>query len=190
MVLAAISLCGWAANDSDNTLKVKLDLVGFGDTVAVYQYGQDNEQTFIGKDGKFEFELQIDTVCYGMLMQPKLLRGDMDDARFYILPLVGGESVRVWDTDNTRFDVDGTGFYAEYHQVDLFDENASKELRDISLKYREMRADNNVSKEERDKYYNEVYKPCSERYQQALVDYVKAHPTQEAAIWLLKSVND
>jgi hypothetical protein len=132
---------------------------------------------FIGKNGKFEFELQVDTVCVGLLLQPRLLRGDMEDPLFYSIPLVGGESVRVWDTDKTRFDVDGTGFYAEYHQVDLFDENASKELLDLTTKYNEMRADGNVSEEGRVKYYNEVYKPCSDRYQQTLVDYVKAHPS-------------
>ncbi len=188
MMLAAISLCGWAANNGDNTLKVKLDLVDFGDTVVVYRHGHE-ELTFIGKDGKFEFELEVDTPCAGLLLQPRLLRGDMEDPHFYTIPLVGGESVRVWDKDNTRFDVDGTGFYAEYHQMDLFDENASKELRDITTKYRQMKADNNVSDEERSKYYNEVYTPCYDRYQQTLVDYVKAHPKQEAAIWLIKSVN-
>ena len=171
MMLAAISLCGWAANNGDNTLKVKLDLVDFGDTVVVYRHGHE-ELTFIGKDGKFEFELEVDTPCAGLLLQPRLLRGDMEDPHFYTIPLVGGESVRVWDKDNTRFDVDGTGFYAEYHQMDLFDENASKELRDMSTKYNQMRADNNVSEEERSKYYNEVYTPCYDRYQQTLVEEI------------------
>ena len=188
MMLVAVAMCGWAANNGDNTLKVKLDLVDFGDSVVVYRSGHE-EETFIGKDGKFEFELQVGTVCEGMLLQPRLLRGDMEDVRFYSIPLVGGESVHVWDKDQKRFDVDGTGFYADYHQVDLFDENASKELKDIIVKYNKMRADDNVSGEERSKYYNDVYKPCSDRYQKELVEYVKAHPTQEAAIWLLKSVN-
>ena len=93
MMLAAIALCGCAANDG-NTLKVKLDLVDFGDTVVVYRTGHE-ELTFIGKNGKFEFELQVDTICQGLLVQPKLLRGDMDNARFYSVPLVGGESMRV-----------------------------------------------------------------------------------------------
>ena len=35
MMLAAVAIGGWAAND--NTLKVKLDLVDFGDTVVVYR---------------------------------------------------------------------------------------------------------------------------------------------------------
>ena len=186
-MLAAISLCGWAANNG-NTLKVKLDLVDFGDTVVVYRSGHE-EQTFIGKNGKFEFELLVDTVCNGFLLQPRLLRGDMEDARFYSIPLVGGESVRVWDSDKTRYDVDGTGFYADYHQMDLFNENAGKEQNDNAAKYREMKANNSISKEERNKFYQDVYKPSFDRYQQAIVDYVKTHPTQEAAVCLLKSID-
>jgi thiol-disulfide isomerase/thioredoxin len=155
MMLVVVAMCGWAANDNAK-LKVNLDIVDFGDTVVVYRSGH-KELIFIGKNGKFEFELQVDTVCQGIFLQPKLLRGDMEDARFYSIPFVGGEEVRVWDTDKERYDVDGTGFYADYHKVDLFNENAHKGSR--------------------------------ESWQQALIDYIKANPKQEAAIWLLRSIN-
>ena len=176
MVLAVAAVCSWAAQDG-KTLKVKLDLVDFGDSVVVYRIGQ-KEQTFTGKNGKFEFEIQVDKVCLGTLVQPRLLRGDMEDARFYNIPLVGGETVRVWDTDKTRYDIDGTGFYADYHKVDLFMEKADDEQAANAAKYREMSADPSVSKEAKDKFYNEVYKPSFDRYQQALVDYLKAHASQ------------
>lgn len=188
IMLITVAMSGWSANKGDNTLKVKLDLVDFGDTVVVYRSGHE-EQTFIGKDGKFEFELEVETVCQGMLLQPRLLRGDMEDPHFYTIPLVGGESVRVWDTDGKRFDVDGTGFYAEYHQVDLFNDRISKEQHDYAAKYREMKADSTISKEERSKFYNDVYLPSFNRYQEALVEYVKAHPTQEAAVFLLRNID-
>lgn len=188
IMLVTIALCGWAAGNSEKTLKVKLDLFDFGDTVVVYRSGHE-ELTFIGKNGKFEFELQVDTVCMGMLLQPRVLRGDMENAQVFSLPFVGGETVRVWNTDNTRYDVDGTGFYADYHQVDLFNEKVGKEQHDNALKLRRMRADSNVSKEERLKFYNDVYNPSYRRYQQALTDYVKTHPTQEAAVCLLKSID-
>ena len=58
MMLAVVAVCGWAANDS-KTLKVKLDIVDFGDTVVVYRTGLP-EQTFIGKNGIFEFEIEVD----------------------------------------------------------------------------------------------------------------------------------
>ena len=161
MILATVAMCAWAAKDG-KTLKVKLDIVDFGDTVVVYRSGHE-EQTFTGKDGKFKFKLQVDTLCEAYLMQPKLLRGDMDNMRLYSVPLVGGETMRLWDTSKERYDVDGTGFYADYHQVDLFNENAVKDARTDATKY--------------------------ERYQQALKDYIKAHPKQEAAMWLLRDIS-
>ena len=188
IMLTAIALWGCASVNDEKTLVVNLDLVDFGDTVVVANSSGLEEQ-FIGKDGKFEFKLQVDTVCSALLLQPRALRGDLDDLRVYTLPLVGGETVRVWATEKTRYDVDGTGFYADYHQADLFDENAGKEQRENAAKYREMKADSNISEEECDKFYNEVYKPSFDRYQQALIDYMKAHPTQEAALYLIKEIN-
>lgn len=187
MMLAAIAVCGRAANN-DSTLIVKLDLVDFGDTVVVYRSGKE-DLTFVGKDGKFEFELQVDTACIGLFAQPRLFRGDLDEPQYYSVPLVGGETMRVWDTDRTRFDVDGTGFYADFHKVDLFNENAGKDMRENTLKYRAMKNDNTLTKEERNKFYDEVYSPSFDRYQQELIDYVKAHPNQEAAVYLLKDID-
>ncbi len=160
-MLAAVAMCGWAANDSSK-LKVKVDLVDFGDTIVVYRPGH-QEQTFIGKDGKFEFELQVDTVSYAFLLQPRLLRGDMDDLRTYSVPLVGGEEMRVWATEKARYDIDGTGFYADYHQVDLFNEKAEEGVREKTVTYA--------------------------NYQQMLIDYIKAHAKQEGAFWLLSYLN-
>lgn len=188
IMLTAIALWGCASVNDEKTLVANLDLVDFGDTVVVANSSGLEEQ-FIGKDGKFEFKLQVDTVSSVLLLQPRALRGDLDDLRVYTLPLVGGETVRVWATEKTRYDVDGTGFYADYHQADLFDENAGKEQRENAAKYREMKADSNISEEECDKFYNEVYKPSFDRYQQALIDYMKAHPTQEAALYLIKEIN-
>ena len=187
IMLTAITLWGCASVNDEKTLVVNLDLVDFGDTVVVYHSGQ--EEQFIGKDGKYEFKMQVDTVCSALLLQPRALRGDLDDLRVYTLPLVGGETVRVWATERTRYDVDGTGFYADYHQADLFSENAGKEQRENAAKYSEMKGDSSISEEECSKFYDEVYKPSFDRYQQALIDYMKAHPTQEAAFYLIKEID-
>ena len=182
IMFAAFAMCGWAASDENKTLKVKLDIVDFGDSVVVYRRGYD-DLTFVGKDGKFEFELEVDTVSMCIFLQPRLLRNDMNDPRFYSIPLVGGEEVRLTDTDRKRFDVDGTGFYADYHKVDLFNENAEKESRENALKYRGMQTGNTITTEERNKFYNEVYMPSYDRYQQDLVNYIKAHPKQESSFY-------
>lgn len=183
-LLAVVAMCGWAAKN-DGKLKVKIDVKDFGDTLVVYRSGH-GEQTFIGKDGKFKFELKVDTPCTAILVQPRFFRGDMT-ATFFNVPLVGGEEMRLWATDKTRYDVDGTGFYSDYHQVDLFRENAVKELQINADKLSKLVADDNVSDEEGSKFYKEVYQPSVARYQQSVMDYIKAHPKQEAAVFLLRN---
>ena len=186
MMLAATTLCGWAA-DGDKTLKVKLDIIDFGDSVTVVYSGKD--QTFTGKDGKFEFEMAIDNICEGYFVQPKLLRGDMEDARMFRVPLVGGEEMRLWQTDRKRYDVDGTGFYVDYHQVDLYNEKASADVRANLVKYRKMRDNSTFSKSDQEKFYKNVYLESYNRYQEALVHYIKEHAKMEAAIMLLKDID-
>ncbi len=186
MMLAATTLCGWAA-DGDKTLKVKLDIIDFGDSVTVVYSGKD--QTFTGKDGKFEFEMAIDNICEGYFVQPKLLRGDMEDARMFRVPLVGGEEMRLWQTDRKRYDVDGTGFYVDYHQVDIYNEKASADVRANLVKYRKMRDNSTFSKSDQEKFYKNVYLESYNRYQEALVHYIKEHAKMEAAIMLLKDID-
>ncbi len=186
MMLAATTLCGWAA-DGDKTLKVKLDIIDFGDSVTVVYSGKD--QTFTGKDGKFEFEMAIDNICEGYFVMPKLLRGDMEDARMFRVPLVGGEEMRLWQTDRKRYDVDGTGFYVDYHQVDLYNEKASADVRANLVKYRKMRDNSTFSKSDQEKFYKNVYLESYNRYQEALVHYIKEHAKMEAAIMLLKDID-
>ena len=187
MMLPIVTLCGWAANNGDK-LKIKLDIVDFGDTVVVLHSG--NEDTFVGKDGKFEFELTLDKVEMAYIIQPRILRNDIEDPRIFNVPLVGGEEMRIWQTDRERYDVDGTGFYADYHQVDLFNENASKEVSLNWQKYIKMSRDASISKETSQKFNEEVYSPSLQRYQQSLMDYIKAHPKQEAAVMLLKEFDE
>ena len=109
--------------------------------------GGPEELMFLGKDGKFAFEIQVDTPYMAVLYQPKMERGERENALSYRVPFVGGDKMRLWQTDPSRYDVDGTGFYADYHQVDLFNENASKEHLENASKYREMNADSNISEE-------------------------------------------
>ncbi len=186
MMLMAITVCGWAADG--NTLKVKLDLIDFGDSVTVVR-GESTE-VFTGKDGKFEFELTVDTPCIAYLVQPKVLRGVLEDARVFNMPLVGGEEVLLSQKEKGRYDVEGTGFYADYHMVDLFSEKAGEEVKAAAAKYQELGSDPNGGQEAQAKYYNEVYVPTYKNYQKALVDYMKSHPTQEAAVTLLSSIED
>ena len=43
MMLAAVAMCGWAAGNGSKTLKVKLDIVDFGDTAVYLGAEQDHD---------------------------------------------------------------------------------------------------------------------------------------------------
>lgn len=185
MMLAATALCGWA-DDGDKVLKVKLDIVDFGDSVVVVR--GNNQEVFTGKDGKFEFQLTVDSYSRAYMVPPKRLRGDMSDNRVFSVPLVGGEKVVLRQTERSRYDIDGSGFYAEYHKVDLFNEEARKEVLASYEKLQQME-EQQKSDAEIDAYVKDVHMPCAERYIQKLFDYIKAHPKQEAAMTLLDYFN-
>ena len=178
-LIVASVLSGCTPRDK-YTLRVKMDVKGFGDTVMVY--GGPEKLQFVGKDGKFDFEVQVDTPYTALLYQPKLDRGEMDDIMFYHVPFVGGEEVRIWQTVPERYDVDGTGFYADYHQIDLFVEEAGKEMQEVSRKYREMDEDESVSEKEKEEFFEKTVVPANQAFWQTLVDYAKEHPKQEAIV--------
>lgn len=186
-LIAASVLSGCTTRDS-KTLRVKLDLEGFGDTVMIY--GGPEKQQFVGKDGKFEFEVQVDTVYSALLYQPKLDRGEMDDLRFFSVPFVGGEEMRLWQTDPDRYDVDGTGFYADYHKADLFIEEAGKKSNELSRQLSEMKSGENVSEEEIQAFINDSLTPAKKEFFQAIADYVEANPKQEAIVPFLRYISN
>lgn len=183
MALVAVAvLCSCAPKDK-NTLRVVMDVPGFGDTVMIN--GGPEELMFLGKDGKFAFEIQVDTPYMAVLYQPKMERGERENALSYRVPFVGGDKMRLWQTDPSRYDVDGTGFYAEYHQIDLFVEEALKPVYEASKKYHEMDEDENISEEENSAFFKETVVAANRKFWHALVDYAKAHPKQEAVVPIL-----
>ena len=187
-LLVAAVLSGCTPRDK-NTLRVKMDVKDFGDTVVVY--GGPEKLQFVGKDGKFDFEVQVDTPYMALLYHPKLDRGEMDEnIMYYQIPFVGGDEVRISQSDFERYDVDGTGFYAEYHKVDLFVEDAGREVHELSKKYNEMREDESISEEEKSAFFEEKIVPANRVFWQALVVYAKENPKQEAVVPFLERMGD
>jgi thiol-disulfide isomerase/thioredoxin len=180
MALVAATVLSACTHNDKNTLRVKMDVPGFGDTVKIN--GGPEELVFVGKDGKFEFEVEVDTPFMAVLYQPKMERGEKDDVRYYRVPFVGGDEMCLRQTTPERYDVDGTGFYADYHKVDLFVEEAIKPVHEMSKKYHEMDADETISEEEKSAFFEEKIVGANRKFWQALVDYAKEHPKQEAVV--------
>ena len=123
-----------AVQAQDGKLKVKMDCKPVGDSIValiILADDQEKKSTFIGKQGKFDFELDLPEPAHVYLLEPGALRGDRN-ATFYHIPGVPGEEVLVTATDRSRYDVNGSKFYSQFHEADIIIETAQKEGKDAT----------------------------------------------------------
>ncbi len=179
LVLAAFALCGWAADN--NKLHVSTDLFQFGDSILVLL--NDQEKVFTGKNGKFEFDLEVSKVGELILTEPRVMwDGDLEDLKYFKVPAVPGETMRLWNTDNSRYDVSGTGFYAEFHKHDLALEEVAKDYTAGMMKVMEMNADESIDPQDVMSYYQNTVMPLEVASQKKILDYIKAHANEETIV--------
>ena len=170
----------WAV-DNDK-LHVKMDVAGLGDSIAVI-FG-DQRLFFGGKQGHFEFDIELTEVSEVIFVEPRALRGDTENIHVYRVPGVPGEEIHLTAKGDNRYDVDGSAFYAQYHQVDLWDESVTADLQQFVATFNAMR-EVGVGRDSLMQYYNTTYQPLLEKYRSQIMEYVKAHPDQEAVTTLI-----
>ena len=101
------------------------------------------------------------------------------------MPAVPGEEMLLQATARGHYDVLGTGFYADFHKVDMMNDEAVKDLQACTQKVYEMRA-NGVGQDSLRHFLDNTYRPILYQYQDKLLQYVREHPTEEAAVTLIK----
>ena len=119
---------------ADGKLKVKMDCKPVGDSIVamvILTDDHDKGTTFTGKQGKFEFEVDMPYPAHLYLLEPSALNGNRSAAVYHI-PGVPGEEVEVTATERSRYDVNGSKFYAQFHEADITIENAQKEGKDVT----------------------------------------------------------
>ena len=118
-ILTALT-CGCVADNGK--LHVKMDCKGVGDSLIVIG-NSDQQLTFTGKQGVFDFYVDVPQVTTLTIAEPGILRGDRE-ASYYQIPAVPGEEVVITQADKSRYDISGSKFYAQYHAADLMIEEA------------------------------------------------------------------
>ena len=175
LALAAIAASCTAADDK---LQVKIDAKSIGDTVVVVL--GESQQTFTGKQGTFDFEVELPGVTTLTIAEPSAFRGDRT-ARYFWLPAVPGEQVSIkQEADARRYDIDGSTFYAQYHAADLMMETAQKPLMELQEKCQAM-MQSGTPQDSVMKYYQAHEAPLTAAYTQSIADYIKTHADQEAS---------
>lgn len=114
-IVAATTVGSQAA---DGKLKVKMDCKSVGDTILVAGHRAGKPDTIVGRQGVFDFEIEVPQVGNVILAEPQAMRGDRS-ASVFRLPAVPGEQVVVTAADKSRYDVNGSTFYAQYHEADV-----------------------------------------------------------------------
>ena len=116
----------------DGKLKVQMDCKHVGDTVLVLgRSSSEKPDTFVGKQGTFNFEIDVQQPRNIFIAEPGALRGDRSAAVFRV-PAIPGEEVVLTAADRSRYDITGSTFYTQYHEADLAIENAQKEGKDVT----------------------------------------------------------
>lgn len=184
MALAALS-----SNAADGKLHVKMNVSSLGDTIQV-MIGQSRENlpTFTGKQGKFEFDVDVTSPTMIYLLEPAVMRGDRN-ARFFHIAAVPGEQVELTATDDTRYDINGSKFYAQYHAADLMMENAQKEARDLNRKCNELMMQG-ASQDSVAAIFQAAMPDIQKRMETTIMDYIKAHAGEEAMAAIIPQLRE
>lgn len=174
MLLLFIVACSCTADNGK--LHVKMDCKGLGDSVVVIV--ADTQLNFTGNQGVFDFTVDLPKVTMLTIAEPSLLRGGQT-GRYYQIPAVPGEEVVITQTDESRYDINGSKFYAQYHAADLMMEEAQKPMREFQQKCQDM-LQQGVSQDSVMNFYQDGQKKIVEAYTRTITDYIKAHASEEA----------
>lgn len=183
MAMLAVAMIGYA---NDGNLHVKGNLKNVGDTLMVLTRSTMNTpKTVIVNDGKFEFDFPLTEVTDIIVVSPDLMRGQRG-ANSVQMQLIGvpGETMELVGDVKDRYDINGSKFYKEYHEVDMMLENAQKEANEFQKKLME-RMQNGESQDQIMKEYQEGMPALQEKANKAIIDFVKAHPNYEASATLV-----
>ncbi|MBQ9649851.1 MAG: TlpA family protein disulfide reductase [Prevotella sp.] len=186
LALTAAANIGCTADS--NKLHVKMNTKTVGDTIVVLSpENPDNRQTFTGKGGVFEFDIDVPTVTTIYLVEPQMFRGL--PGQQYVIPAVPGEEAVLTAENAERYDIDGSTFYAQYHEADLTIEEAGKEQGAFMQKLQEMMA-NGVPRDSVMRLYQAGIEPLQQKVEDAITGFIKAHPDYEASAAIIPQLQD
>ncbi|MBR5697723.1 MAG: TlpA family protein disulfide reductase [Prevotella sp.] len=182
MLLLFIVACSCSANNGK--LHVKMDCKGVGDSVIVII--RDTQLNFTGNQGVFDFTVDLPQTTMLTIAEPGIMRG-IRSARYYQIPGVPGEEVVITQTDESRYDINGSKFYAQYHTADLMLEEAQKPMQEFQQKCQDM-LQQGVSQDSVMNYYQKGQASLTETYARTVTDYIKAHADEEATAAIISQL--
>lgn len=185
---AALMLASTVAMAQKSNFQLKVDLKNFNsDSVLVYKGRNVKIDTVLVKNGKFTYSANLDKAAGYVFLSPETYRGA--GQFMFNLPCVPGEKAEVKGDAKTRFDISGSKFYQQYHEVDVLLENANKELRDYEASLNQ-RIKNGETQQTIMAEYEQKAPALQKAKDDKIFDFVKQHPDYEACATIIEQFDD
>lgn len=180
---AACLLLATGAMAQTSNFRLKADLKNFGkDTLVVYKGRDIKMDTILVKDNQFEYNTYVEKPAQWIVATLNALRGT--ENKMIRLVAVPNENAELRGNLDTRYDIDGSRFYKEYHEMDLVEEEASRELDSLGMALSE-KMKNGTSQEEARKEYEEKAPALEKAQKEKLLAFIAQHPDYEACATMI-----
>ena len=188
ILTAVLMLSATAAMAQSGTFELKANLKNFGDTVIVWKGRREKMDTILVKKDKFTYTATLEKPRELNFLAPGALRGQRGAGMCRIIA-VPGEKAELKGDVKSRYDITGSKFYQQYHQVDLMKEASQKKMTALSDSLNNLMK-NGAKQEDVYKIYSEKMPALVKEQNEKFFAYIAQHANEEATATLVTDFED
>ena len=182
ILTAALMLSASGAMAQSGTFQLKANLKNFGDTVLVWKGRGAKMDTVLVKKDKFTYTTTMDKPANYYFASPDAMRGK--SRTMCQLVCVPGEKAELKGDIKSRFDITGSQFYQQYHQLDMMKEATQKKATALSDSLNNLMK-NGAKQEDVYKIYSEKMPAILKEQNEKFFAYIAQHANEEASAALV-----
>ena len=182
ILTAALMLSASGAMAQSGTFQLKANLKNIGDTVLVWKGRGAKMDTVLVKKDKFTYTTTMDKPANYYFVSPDALRGKSRTK--WQLVCVPGEKAELKGDIKSRFDITGSQFYQQYHQLDMMKEATQKKATALSDSLNNLMK-NGAKQEDVYKIYSEKMPAILKEQNEKFFAYIAQHANEEASAALV-----
>lgn len=188
ILFASMMMMSMGAMAQKSNFQLKADVKDFcQDSLLVYKGRGVKMDTILVRKGKFTYEANLEHPERYYLMTPESYRTRVWKAlNLFCVP---NEKMQLTCTDKNEYQVTGSKYYQQYHEMDLMQTEASKELndyeKDMAAKF-QTSTDKDALRKEYEEKSEQLKKTRNDKY----FDFVAKHPDYECCAELIDDLEE
>ncbi len=189
LLVTAAALWGTTAQAADGKVHFKGELKGLKDSLVIFTpNGNDfKRDTVLTPNGKFDFTVTVSEPTTIMAYTPGTIRRT-ERAGFQAIA-VPGETAEMSGDLNSNYYFSGSTFYQQYNEADRALEVYTKKIQDY-MRSLNARIDAGESRDSVSKEYDEKMPALQKEMDDAVLAFIKQHPTYEASAAFIPQLED